>query len=149
MRVELGAMGQVIHRSRLKTANLQTSSGNEVILTTKESYFVGTNTTPQHVEEALHQGIIRADERVLGIFDGIFFDEAGSRVGGLALNDFLVITDRRLTTWARDQFKDYVDFFPLSHAFVTAKKIKTLCTAPLVWNWLCLMGRKTVFQLKN
>ncbi len=93
-------------------------------MTAKESYFVGTNTTPHHVEEALHQGIIGADERLLGIFDGIFFDEANSRVGGLALNDFLVITDRRLITWARDQFKDFVDYFPLSHVFVVGQKDK-------------------------
>ena len=93
-------------------------------MTAKESYFVGTNTTPHHVEEALHQGIIGADERLLGIFDGIFFDETNSRVGGLALNDFLVITDRRLITWARDQFKDFVDYFPLSHVFVVGQKDK-------------------------
>lgn len=93
-------------------------------MTAKESYFVGTNTTPHHVEEALHQGIIGADERLLGIFDGIFFDDSNSRVGGLALNDFLVITDRRLITWARDQFKDFVDYFPLSHVFVVGQKDK-------------------------
>lgn len=93
-------------------------------MTVKESYYVGTNTTPLHVEEALRQGIIASDERLLGVFDGIFFDNTNTRVGGLALNDFLVITDRRLTTWARDQFKDYVDHFPLSHVFVTGQKNK-------------------------
>lgn len=93
-------------------------------MTNQNNYFVGTNTNATHVEEAIQQGIIEAQERLLGIFDGIFFDETGARVGGLALNDFLIVTDHRLITWARDQLKDYVDYFPLSHVFVAGQKNK-------------------------
>ncbi len=82
------------------------------------NFFMGTNANGKHLEEALRQGIIAPGERLLGFFDGVFFDHEGKRVGGMALHDYLLVTDRHLILWARDQFKDYVDRFPLSHAFV-------------------------------
>lgn len=89
-----------------------------------QNYFVGTNSSPRYVTEALRQGIISADESLLGIFDGIFYDSDNKRVGGIALNDFLVITDRAVVMWARDQHRDYVDRFPLSHTFVNGHNKK-------------------------
>lgn len=83
--------------------------------TVSENFFVGTNSNARHADEAIHRQIVAADEVLLGLFDGIFFDEDGKRVGGIALNDFLVITNRRITLWARDQFKDFVDAFPITH----------------------------------
>jgi hypothetical protein len=85
---------------------------------TLDNYFVGTNSQARNVEEAYFRHIIADDEILLGIFDGIFFEEDGTRVGGIALNDFLIITDKRVTLWARDQLKDVVDSFPLTHVAV-------------------------------
>jgi len=89
-----------------------------------DDVIVGTNCKMAHIEEAIRQKIIGPDEMLLAIFDGIFFDDNSKRVGGFALNDFLIITNNRLTLWARDKSKDYVDYFPLSHAFVTNKEPK-------------------------
>ena len=88
------------------------------------SFFMGTNAKSSHLEEALRQQIILRDEHVLGFFDGIFFEADGKRVGGLALHDYLVVTDRHLTMWARDQFKDYVDRFPLSQVYLKSSEQK-------------------------
>ncbi len=96
----------------------------EEFATQKIDYFVGTNSTPRHVAEAQRQGIVNANETLLGIFDGIFYEAGNKRIGGIALNDFLVITDHALTIWARDQYRDYVDRFPLSHTFVGERKQK-------------------------
>jgi len=92
--------------------------------TQNSDYFVGTNSSPRNAAEALHHGIITTDETLFGIFDGIFYDSENKRVGGIALNDFLVITDQFVTLWARDQSRDFVDHFPLSHAFVLGRKQK-------------------------
>lgn len=89
-----------------------------------QNYIVGTNSSPRNVAEALRQGIIRSEETLLGIFDGVFYDSDNKRIGGIALNDFLVITDQAVITWARDQQRDYVDRFPLSHVFLTGKNQK-------------------------
>ncbi len=89
-----------------------------------DDVIVGTNCKMAHIEEAIRQKIIAPEETLLAIFDGIFFDDNGKRVGGFALNDFLIITNNRLTLWARDKSKDFVDYFPLSHAFVTDKEAK-------------------------
>jgi hypothetical protein len=87
---------------------------------------VGTNSKWHHIQQAYQLGIIDPDDIVLGFFDGVFFDEAGKRVGGLALSDFILITNTRVTLWMRDQVKDYVDHFPLSHVFVAEKSQKDL-----------------------
>ncbi len=87
-------------------------------------FFIGTNSKYEHLLEALHLQVVAPDEILLGFFDGIFFDAAGKRVGGLALNDYLVITNNHFTLWARDQFKDVVDHFPLSNVFVVAQGTK-------------------------
>jgi hypothetical protein len=80
-----------------------------------DNYFVGTNSQSRHVEEAYYRHIIAEDETLLGIFDGVFLEENGTRIGGIAVNDFLIITDKKVILWARDQFKDVVDAFPLTH----------------------------------
>ncbi|MEI7554102.1 hypothetical protein [Candidatus Chlorohelix sp.] len=87
---------------------------------------VGTNSKWHHIQQAYQLGIIDPDDIVLGFFDGVVFDEAGKRVGGLALSDFMLITNTRVTLWMRDQIKDYVDHFPLSHVFVAEKSQKDL-----------------------
>lgn len=97
-------------------------------------FFIGTNSKYEHLLEALHQQVVAPDEILLGFFDGIFFDAAGKRVGGLALNDYLVITNNRFTLWARDQFKDVVDHFPLSHVFVLSQETKDSFHGTLVLN---------------
>lgn len=90
------------------------------------SFFMGTNANSKHLEEATRQQIIAPGEHLMGFFDGIFFDATGKRVGGLALHDYLIVTDRHLIMWARDQFKDYVDRFPLSHCFLTSAEPKDM-----------------------
>jgi hypothetical protein len=80
----------------------------------------GTGSKLDHLQEAYHQQIITPNDMLLAFFDGILFDGDGKRVGGMALSDYLLITDTALILWARDQYKDYVDRFPLSHAFVTS-----------------------------
>jgi hypothetical protein len=88
------------------------------------SFLMGTNAKNSHLEEALRQQIILQDEHVLGFFDGIFFEADGKRVGGLALHDYMIVTDRHLTMWARDQFKDYVDRFSLSQVYLKSSEQK-------------------------
>jgi hypothetical protein len=90
------------------------------------NFLMGTNSNGKHLEEAIRQQILLPGERLLGFFDGIFFDADGQRVGGLALNDYLLVTDRHVTLWARDQFKDFVDHFPLSHAFIRGSDQKDM-----------------------
>ena len=74
----------------------------------------------------MRQQIVAPGERLLGFFDGIFFEPDGKRIGGLALHDYLIVTDRHLTLWARDQFKDYVDRFPLAASFVRSSEQKDM-----------------------
>ncbi len=88
------------------------------------NFFMGTNSSAKHLEEALRQQIIAPSEHLLGFFDGVFFDANNKRVGGLALHDYLIVTDQRITMWARDQFKDYVDHFPLADCFIKQSEQK-------------------------
>lgn len=90
------------------------------------NFFMGTNAEGKHLEEAFRQQLIEPGERLLGFFDGLLFDPDGKRVGGIALHDYLIVTDRQLIMWARDQFKDYVDRFPLSHSFVQSYQQKDM-----------------------
>ncbi|HEX2909730.1 MAG TPA: hypothetical protein VH186_02910 [Chloroflexia bacterium] len=90
------------------------------------NFFMGTNSNGKHLEEALRQQIVMPGERLLGFFDGIFFDQEGARVGGMALNDYLIITDRHVILWARDQFKDYVDRFALANCQVLSTQQKDM-----------------------
>jgi len=96
-----------------------------------QNYIVGTNSSPRNAAEALRQGIIGSEETLLGIFDGVFYDSDNKRIGGLALNDFLIVTDQAVILWARDQQRDFVDRFPLSHAFVVSRKQKDMLHATL------------------
>ncbi len=89
-----------------------------------QNYIVGTNSSPRNVAEAKRQGIVSPNEELLGIFDGVLYEAGNKRIGGLALNDFLIVTDQNITLWARDQYRDIVDRFPLSHVFVLERKQK-------------------------
>ncbi len=101
----------------------------------KINFFMGTNATGKHLEEAMRQGIIDPGERLLGFFDGIFFDSNGKRIGGLALHDYLIVSDRRITLWARDQFKDFVDHFDLAQSLVVESHQKDALHGTIQFNF--------------
>ncbi|EFO81054.1 hypothetical protein OSCT_1085 [Oscillochloris trichoides DG-6] len=67
--------------------------------------------TPASADELRHRGILEEDETLLAIFDGVLLDENRRRIGGVALSDYVALTDKRLVTWARGLFNDTVDSF--------------------------------------
>lgn len=73
--------------------------------------YLGVNVNAASVEELRYRGLLEEGEVLLALFDGILLDENRRRVGGLALTDFLALTDRRMITWARGFFNDTVDSF--------------------------------------
>jgi hypothetical protein len=73
--------------------------------------YLGINVNPASVEELRYRGLIEEGETLLALFDGVLLDERRRRVGGLALSDFVALTDKRVVTWARGFFNDTVDSF--------------------------------------
>ncbi len=78
------------------------------------SPFLGVNVSMASVEEMRQRELLEEGETLLALFDGTLFDEQRRRIGGLALADFVALTDRRLILWARGFFNDTVDGFPWS-----------------------------------
>lgn len=76
--------------------------------------FLGVNVSMASVEEMQQRGLLEEGETLLALFDGTLLDEQRRRIGGLALADFVALTDRRLILWARGFFNDTVDGFPWS-----------------------------------
>ncbi|NTU77806.1 MAG: hypothetical protein HGA45_00140 [Chloroflexales bacterium] len=74
--------------------------------------FLGVNVNAAIVEEMRHRGLLEEGETLLALFDGVLLDQTRRRVGGLALSDFVALTDKRVVTWARGLFNDTVDSFP-------------------------------------
>ncbi len=74
--------------------------------------YLGANVNPLSVEEMQQRGLLQEGETLLALFDGILLDENGQRVGGMALSDFVGLTNQRLITWARGFFNDTVDGLP-------------------------------------
>ncbi|MFN3374541.1 MAG: hypothetical protein ACK44M_13355, partial [Chloroflexus sp.] len=72
------------------------------------------NVSMASVEELRQRDLLDEGETLLALFDGTLLDENRRRVGGLALADFVALTDRRLILWARGFFNDTVDGFPWS-----------------------------------
>ncbi len=73
--------------------------------------YLGINVNAASVDEMHHRGLIEEGETLLAIFDGVLLDDKRRRVGGLALCDFVALSDRRVITWARGFFNDTVDSF--------------------------------------
>ncbi len=73
--------------------------------------YLGTNVNLNSVEELHYRKLLEERETLLAMFDGLLFDEHSRRVGGLALNDFVILTDQRLITWVRGLWTDTVDGF--------------------------------------
>jgi len=74
--------------------------------------YLGKNVSPESAEEVRQRGILEEGEMLLALFDGVLLDENRRRIGGVSLSDFVVLSDRRLITWARGLFNDTVDSFP-------------------------------------
>jgi len=73
--------------------------------------YLGINVNAASVEEMRYRGLLEEGETLLALFDGVLLDQNRRRVGGLALSDYLALTDRRVVTWARGFFNDTVDSF--------------------------------------
>lgn len=73
--------------------------------------YLGINVNAASVEEMRYRGLIEEGETLLAIFDGVLLDENRRRVGGLAISDYVALTDKRVITWARGFFNDTVDSF--------------------------------------
>ncbi|MCX7789840.1 MAG: hypothetical protein N2378_04300 [Chloroflexaceae bacterium] len=73
--------------------------------------YLGVNVNAASVEELRYRGLLEEGETLLALFDGVLLDEQRRRVGGLALSDYVALTDRRVVTWARGFFNDTVDGF--------------------------------------
>ena len=80
--------------------------------------YLGTNVNLASAEELRQRGILEEDELLLALFDGILLDEKRRRIGGIALTDFVALTDRRLIMWARGFFNDTIDKFSWQDADV-------------------------------
>lgn len=76
--------------------------------------YLGINVNLASAEEMRQRGILNEDESLLALFDGMLLDENRRRIGGIALSDFIALTDQRLITWARGFFNDTVDSFAWS-----------------------------------
>ncbi len=70
--------------------------------------YVGKHVERKHVEE-FFQFHREPDEVVIAIVDGIIFDEAGRRVGGMTLHDYVILTDQCVILWARGLQSDVLD----------------------------------------
>lgn len=73
--------------------------------------YLGINVNAASVDEMHYRGLLEEGETLLALFDGVLLDENRRRVGGLALADFVALTDLRVITWARGFFNDTVDSF--------------------------------------
>lgn len=73
--------------------------------------YLGINVNAASVAELRYRGLLEEGETLLALFDGVLLDEQRRRVGGIALSDYLALTDRRVVTWARGFFNDTVDGF--------------------------------------
>ncbi len=73
--------------------------------------YLGVNVNAASVEELRYRGLLEEGETLLALFDGVLLDEQRRRVGGLALSDYVALTDQRVVTWARGFFNDTVDGF--------------------------------------
>ncbi len=73
--------------------------------------YLGINVNTASVEELHYRGLIEEGETLLALFDGVLLDEHRRRIGGVALSDFVALTDRRVIIWARGFFNDTVDGF--------------------------------------
>lgn len=77
--------------------------------------YIGQSVVALHIMDARDR-ILEDQEVLLGAFHGSSFarEEYGmsaQRKGGFALHDYLLVTDRRVITWARGMFKQSVDAF--------------------------------------
>lgn len=73
--------------------------------------YLGINVNAASVEEMHYRGLLEESETLLALFDGVLLDANRRRVGGLAIADFVALTDTRVVTWARGFFNDTVDSF--------------------------------------
>ncbi|PDW01273.1 hypothetical protein [Candidatus Chloroploca asiatica] len=73
--------------------------------------YLGINVNAASADELRYRGLLEEGEILLALFDGVLLDERRRRVGGLALSDFVALTERRVITWARGFFNDTVDSF--------------------------------------
>lgn len=73
--------------------------------------YLGANVSPTVTAEIGYRGLLDDGEQLLAVFDGQLLDESQHRVGGLAMTDYLLLTDQRLITWARGLWTDMVDGF--------------------------------------
>ncbi|MEI8165942.1 MAG: hypothetical protein WCG26_06170 [Chloroflexales bacterium] len=74
--------------------------------------YLGVNVNAASADEVRVRGLLEDGETLLALFDGVLLDQNRRRVGGIALSDFVILTDRRVITWARGLFNDAVDSFP-------------------------------------
>ncbi|MBX0330798.1 hypothetical protein K2Z83_24375 [Oscillochloris sp. ZM17-4] len=73
--------------------------------------YLGINVNLASADELRKRGILEEDEPLLALFDGVLLDESRRRIGGVAICDFVALTDQRLVMWARGFFNDTVDSF--------------------------------------
>jgi hypothetical protein len=76
--------------------------------------YLGANVSPASSDELHQRGLLEEGETLLALFDGTLLDEHRRRVGGIALSDYVALTDRKLVLWARGFFSDTVDSFAWS-----------------------------------
>jgi hypothetical protein len=76
--------------------------------------YLGANVSPASSNELHQRGLLEEGETLLALFDGTLLDENRRRVGGIALSDYVALTNQRLLLWARGFFSDAVDGFAWS-----------------------------------
>ncbi|NCC33628.1 MAG: hypothetical protein EOM24_16670, partial [Chloroflexia bacterium] len=58
--------------------------------------YLGINVNAASADELCYRGLLEEGEILLALFDGVLLDERRRRVGGLALSDFVALTERRV-----------------------------------------------------
>ncbi len=86
-------------------------TNKEKALLLKPHPYIGLNIETSSVAEVSYRGLLEENEVMLAMFDGTLLDERGQRVGGLAMSDFVILTNQRLVTWARGLWVDTIDGF--------------------------------------
>ena len=73
--------------------------------------YIGKNVVRAHIDKALSE-IIQPNEFLHGAFHGrAFSSDPGKRKGGLAMHDYLLVTDQRVVFWTRGMFSGSTDGF--------------------------------------
>lgn len=86
------------------------------------SIYAAQHIEPAHIQEFFQKNLLHPSERPIACFDGFFYESKNERVGGLAFQDYLFISDKSVYLWARGSEKDFLDRFSIGAVSFAAKQ---------------------------